>query len=342
MAFKVFITGATGFIGGEVLYRVINDFPEASVTALVRTEEKAKAVKSKFPTVSTVLGDLSSFDVLEKEYDAADVVITAANVDDEPSAEALAKVARNKTKPFYILHTSGTSVLSDGLAPDHVKKFDGKPYVDATDNAKITLLPDKQPHRLVDKIVLDIEESNPEFVKTVIVCPPAIYGFNRGPGQRISYQVPVLAEQSIKNKQVFLVYNGNFIWSHVHVHDLGRFYSLLLSKLLAKETIPTGRKGYYFCENGTHYWSQVSEIIAKVLKKNNAIENTEVAQLEPKEVEKLCGFDFAPWLWGTNSYSKAELARKLGWSPEYEDKTFFEDVEEQTKFKLGLIKVPEA
>jgi hypothetical protein len=51
----------------------------------------------------------------------------------------------------------------------------------------------------------------------------------------------------------------------VHISDLVAFYALLTEKILQKEPIPSGEKGYYFAiAHRTHWWD-VMQRLAKVL-----------------------------------------------------------------------------
>ncbi|KAF2798630.1 hypothetical protein K505DRAFT_197291, partial [Melanomma pulvis-pyrius CBS 109.77] len=70
-----FRTGATGYIGGDVLYALYNKHPDYEYTALVRTDQKAEPVKKAFPNVKIVIGDLDNEEVLKEEASKADVVI---------------------------------------------------------------------------------------------------------------------------------------------------------------------------------------------------------------------------------------------------------------------------
>jgi N-acetyl-gamma-glutamylphosphate reductase len=72
---NVFITGATGYIGGDTLYELYTKHPEFTYTALVRTAEKAKSVTDKFPKVKTVQGDNDSQELIKNEAAKADIVI---------------------------------------------------------------------------------------------------------------------------------------------------------------------------------------------------------------------------------------------------------------------------
>ena len=66
-------TGATGFIGGSVLEKLIKEFPELEITALLR--KPVPEFKQRYPKVKIVLGDFDSFDVIEKAASEADIVI---------------------------------------------------------------------------------------------------------------------------------------------------------------------------------------------------------------------------------------------------------------------------
>lgn len=67
-------TGATGYIGGESLYLISQKHPEWQISALVRSDEKAAQVKTMYPKIRIVKGDLDSADVIEEEVKNADIV----------------------------------------------------------------------------------------------------------------------------------------------------------------------------------------------------------------------------------------------------------------------------
>lgn len=71
---KLFVTGATGFIGGDAFYAIANAHPEYEITALVRNSEKGAQVAKEYPSVKLVYGDLDSTDLLEEEAKKADIV----------------------------------------------------------------------------------------------------------------------------------------------------------------------------------------------------------------------------------------------------------------------------
>ena len=71
---KFFVTGATGYIGGDALQTFTKAHPEWEISALVRNEEKGAKLKRAMPDIRLVTGELDSADVIEREAKKADVV----------------------------------------------------------------------------------------------------------------------------------------------------------------------------------------------------------------------------------------------------------------------------
>lgn len=69
-------TGATGYIGGDVLASIAGQFPTASITALVRDVSRAKSITDKYPQVQLQQGDLDSAGIIEGIVSETDVVIS--------------------------------------------------------------------------------------------------------------------------------------------------------------------------------------------------------------------------------------------------------------------------
>jgi hypothetical protein len=75
MAPRIFVTGASGYIGGHFVDRLSQSHPEYHVVVLVRDKAQGEQITTKFPNFETVLGDLDSHDVLLKEASKADVIL---------------------------------------------------------------------------------------------------------------------------------------------------------------------------------------------------------------------------------------------------------------------------
>ncbi|KAI2472616.1 NAD(P)-binding protein [Annulohypoxylon bovei var. microspora] len=308
---KIFLTGATGYIGGDALYSLVKAHPDYEYTLLVRNEERGKPVAAAYPQARIVYGTLDDVDIIEKEAAAADIVVhTADSADNVPSATAITKglaAGHTAEKPGYYIHLCGTGILtwydSDNKRYGQAPLPDQK-YHDIDDIDRILSLPDTAIHRDVDKIVLG---ANSNSVKILIVGPPTIYGQGRGPVNQRSIQVPMLIEYTIKNGFAPIQAPGLTEWDNVHIHDLGDFFVLAVDTALdpSKNSNPEifGPKGYFFLENGVHRWADVSRAIAL---------ETFRQKLIPESIAK--EIDYPNF--GTNSKSVAARAKKyLGWTP---------------------------
>lgn len=194
-------------------------------------------------------------------------------------------------------------------------------YDDLDGIDKVTSLPDSAFHRDVDKIVLAYAAEDPEAVKIAIVSPPTIYGPGRGPASQTSRQIPSLIATTLEEGFGPIIGAGHTEWDNVHVQDL----SNLIVLLAAQSTLPEkntdereiwGPKAYYFAENGTHKWSEITKVVAKEAHKQGLIPSSEAKELDVEVAKERHGFESLSW--GLNSKGKARRARKyLGWKPSY-------------------------
>lgn len=75
MSPKIFMTGASGYIGGQFLHNLSLKYPDYQVTALVRTPEQKAAISKLQPATTFVIGDLDSSEIITEESSKADVVL---------------------------------------------------------------------------------------------------------------------------------------------------------------------------------------------------------------------------------------------------------------------------
>src|SRR5688572_27337062 len=119
---KIFLTGATGYIGSAVLDAALR--ANHQVTALVRTPQAADTLASR--GVAPVLGDLTSVKSYRAAAESHDAYIhTAADssprrVDvDRKAIDTLLGLAsaRAKSSPVSFVYTSGIYVLGSNAQP---------------------------------------------------------------------------------------------------------------------------------------------------------------------------------------------------------------------------------
>ncbi|KAL8826543.1 MAG: hypothetical protein Q9170_007361 [Blastenia crenularia] len=310
------ITGATGYIGGDALFELMRRHAEDyQVAVLVRNSDKGAQVASQYPGVRLVYGDLDSTDILEREAKEANVVLHCAHADHVGAAEALTKglASHGSENPGYLIHTSGTGILMFAdMERQSYGESSSKVYDDWDGIEEVTSLPDFAPHRNVDKIILGSSASG---VKPAIVCPPAIYGQGRGPGNQRSHQVPELSRCTLQKGHGIQVGAGKAYWTNVHVQDLSDvFVSLVEAAAVGGGQASWGNEGYYFTENGEHVWGDIAQIVATAAHKQGFIPSADVQTLPNKEIDEVCSH--GSLLWGANSRCRAIRARKLlSWSP---------------------------
>ncbi|KAL6253164.1 hypothetical protein RBB50_000885 [Rhinocladiella similis] len=322
MAVKVFMTGVTGYIGGDALYALNKKHPEWEYSAMIRTQEKANQVRQQYPKLRIVLGDLDDSAVLHEESAKADIVLHTADASDhEGAARAIAAglaEGHAPSKPGFWLHTGGTGILTyEDSKNNRLGEWSTKEYNDLIGVEELTHLPDEAFHRNVDKIVLEAGTKYADRVKTALVCPPTIYGDGRGPTSGRSRQVYELSKLILQKGYTPIVGAGKARWNHVHVYDLAAAFVLLAEAAVANNLSDDiwGAKGYHLCENGEHVWADLARKISAIAADKGYIPANPVEkQLGKDEALGVAGFEAVSW--GMNSRGKAERLRKfLAWTP---------------------------
>ena len=284
----IFLTGATGYIGGSVAAKLM----EAGymVRGLVRNQDSATRLAAL--GIEPVLGTLDESELLTAEAGRSDGVINTASADHASSVRALIAGLKGSSKPF--LHTSGSSVIGDdarGNRSSDVVFDEDTPFV---------VNPLKQARRDIDLMVLEAARSG---VRSVVICPSNIYGTGKGLNPN-SVQIPFLVSNAREQGSVQIVGAGLNIWSNVHIDDVTDLYLLALKKA------PAG--SFYFAENGEASFGVIGAAIAKRLR------HSPVESLPPEEAARRWGESKAYFSLGSNRRVRALRARReLGWNPQH-------------------------
>jgi nucleoside-diphosphate-sugar epimerase len=283
---KVFMTGASGYIGGTVADRLVQ--AGHSVTGLARTEDTAARLRAH--GIEALRGDLSSHGLVSNAARSADAVINCANAEDPFVVAAILEGLAGSGKAF--VHTSGSSVVGDKAAG----KFSPKIYHEDT---PLEPLPEKIQRVAVQRVVL---AAAGQGVRSVVLCPCLIYGRGRGANPD-SIQVPNLIRQAVKSGIPRYIGEGENIWSTVHIDDVAGAY------LLALEAARAG--SFYFIENGEASLKSIVESIARLLGGKRSAESWSIDEAVAEWGPQAAWFSL-----GGNSRVSAEKARKmLGWKP---------------------------
>ncbi|KIM91255.1 hypothetical protein PILCRDRAFT_811776 [Piloderma croceum F 1598] len=278
---KIFVTGATGYIGGSVVARLL-EHPDSNtfeITALVRSA--AKAAKLETLGLKTVIGSYSDLNQLELLTSEADVVFSTADCDNLDAIKAKLRGMKNRHEVTgsipTLIHTSGTGELAD---MDAGGKFSYEHVFNDTNVEQIESLPSTAWHRHVDLEIVKADTQG--YVKSYIVLPSTIYGLatgklvDMGVQNRHSVQIPFLINASLARGQAGIVGEGKNVWPNVHIDETADLYITIYNSVLNSST-GHGREGYYFAENGEYSQYEAAKAISEAMfefEKGAALEPT--------------------------------------------------------------------
>jgi len=283
---NIFMTGASGYIGGTVADALIK--AGHAVTGLARTADAAAKLRAH--GVAAVRGDLGSHGIVRNAARAADAVFNCANAEDPFAVAAILEGLAGSGKPF--LHTSGTSVVGDKL----VGKLSAKIF---NEDTPLEPLPEKIQRVAVHRSVL---AASAQGIRSVVLCPCLIYGQGRGTNPD-SIQVPTLIRQAVRSGVPRYVGDGENVWSTVHVEDVADAY------LLALDAAQAG--SFFYLESGEMSFKSIVASIARLLGGRRAPEGWSVDEAIAEWGPMAVWFSL-----GGNSRVNADRARKLlGWKP---------------------------
>lgn len=283
---KIFVTGASGYIGGSVAAHLIADGHQ--VTGLVRSPDKADAVRAR--GIEPVMGTLDDAAVLSQAAKAADAVVNAASADHKGAVVALLDSLAGSGKPF--IHTSGSSIVgtqSRGERSDDIFDED-TPY---------TPSPARAARVELNHFILGHRDRE---CRPVIICPSLIYGIGLGANSD-SVQVPLLIKLAKKRGNATHAGRGENVWSNVHIDDLVPLYALAIDKA------PAG--AFYFAENGEGSMRELCVSINRMLGFAGP-----PSSMTMQEAAAEWGEGTAENTMASNSRVRAKRARaELGWKP---------------------------
>jgi nucleoside-diphosphate-sugar epimerase len=204
MQLKIFLTGATGYIGGAIADALLA--AGHTVTGLARSDEAARRLSAR--GVAPVRGDLHSPASLSRAAGESDGVIHAGTTNDgridQEAVRVMLDALRDSGKP--LLYTSGVWVLGDTA---------GK-VADETWPVNPAALVQWRPG--VEQMVLAAAGNG---VRSIVIRPGVVYGNGGGiPGDFV--------KSARESGAARYVGNGENRWPLVHVEDLASMYRCAL------------------------------------------------------------------------------------------------------------------
>jgi nucleoside-diphosphate-sugar epimerase len=278
---KIFVTGATGFIGSAVVPELIKAGHQ--VLGLSRSDAGAKSLVAAGAQVHR--GDLTDLETLRSGATVSDAVIhTAFGHDfskfaenceiDGRAIETLGSELQGSERPFIV--TSGTAGLA---APGQIATEDNN-------------IPPNFPFpRVSEQMALALVRKG---VRASVMRLPQVHDTTKQ--GLVTYLIAVAREKGVSA----YVGEGRNRWSAAHVLDVARLYRLALEKHEA------GAKYHAVAEEGVAM-RDIAEAIGRGLK-------VRVVSLSPEQAQAHFG-----WLsmFASNDLqaSSAQTRRELGWNP---------------------------
>jgi len=291
---KVFVTGASGFVGSAVVKELLANGHQ--VVGLARSEESAKSVREAGAEV--LMGDLDSLDVLQKGAREADGVIHTAfihdftdyqsnAIKDQKAIEAMGEVLKGTDKPIVV--TGGTLGLPliDGKITEESKAPAGS-------------------IRFSEKAFVDLSESG--INASIVRLSPSVYG-NSELGFKGGFGV-MLAEMAKAKGFSAYIGDGSNVWPAVHRLDAAKLFRLALEK--------SEKGARYNAVNNDKQLSmkEFAELIGEKL-------NIPVKSLSTEEAPEY--FTWMTFFVGSDCPATSfQTQEKLGWNPS--EKNFAEEL----------------
>ncbi len=296
---KVFVTGATGFIGTAIVQELIGAGHQ--VIGFARSDSAARALIAAGAEVHR--GDIEDLESLRSGAAASDGVIHAGFIHDftrfkevceadRLAIEAIGGALAGSDRPFIV--TSGTALVSPGrLATEDIIPVGGS-----------TAHPRIASEEAADAVAaLGVRVS-------VLRLSPSVHG--DGDHGFVPMLINIAREKGVSA----YIGDGQNRWTAVHRLDAARLYRLAL------ENAATGTRFHGVAEEGIAF-KDIAEVIGRHL-------TIPVVSIAPEQAADNFGW-FAGFASLDIPASSKATREKLGWHPEYSE--LITDMEQGSYFK---------
>uniref|UniRef100_A0A7V5CST3 SDR family oxidoreductase n=1 Tax=Acidobacterium capsulatum TaxID=33075 RepID=A0A7V5CST3_9BACT len=276
---RVFVTGATGFIGSRVVAELISAGHQ--VLGLTRSDEGAQALKAA--GAEPYRGDLADTASLRSGADNADAVIHTAFVHDwtrfaesckldQQAIKAVGEVLKGSTRPFIV--SAGVAVVQGRAGTEDDAPFSIPGWPRVSEAATVELI-----EQGINAMVMRLPQVH-DTVKQGLVTPLLAIAREKGVSAYVG--------------------DGANRWPAAHVTDVARLYRLALEKGTA------GTRYHAVAEEGVAL-RDIATALGRGL-------NVPVISITPEQAQE--HFGFLSFFAGRDALvSSTKTRAALGWNP---------------------------
>ena len=314
----VFLTGATGFVGGSILTSLYKAHPDIHVKALIRQEVVAKELQRVYPNFTPIIGTLSSLSLLTSTAAAVDFVIHVSG-DNVPAVcamiDGLASSASGteSSRPRLISVTGTRSLIDLSLPVTGIASTNSRPWSDVIDARTILSLPKERIHAEADQAI--IAYGTAKGVGTMLISPGQLWGRGKGHLKKESGAAAYYA--AVKRRgRAFVVGDGSATWSWSSIGDVADAVVFLMDQAIMSghergNQVGVNQEGYYFVQSGDVSLRERAEAVSQRL---------DLGEAESVPVEVAADIHpFGPIMWGCGATFRADKLKELGWKPKEVD-----------------------
>jgi len=297
------------------LHTIATSHAEYNITVMLR--KVPDAFQSTYPNIKIVQGDYDSVETLTKHAAEADIVVHNGDSDHEKSLNAIISGLISRSTPGYLLHLSGTGIVSDWANEEYLGKLNPKVWSDISSLAEIQDLPYNALHRNTELILHETVQYYGDRINIAIMCPPDIYGKGKGLAKTHSALIPMYVKEIQRlGGQVFYYGEGTNTRSWVHIDDLMRVYlKVIEAAASASADEYFNNNGYHFAATQEHSQLDVAKVVGRTMHKQGAIADPTPFPISLEQLDvllKVSKFEkLARYLFASNSRTKAERAERL-------------------------------
>lgn len=310
---NIILIGATGFVGGTILSRLSSTHHHVHITCLIRREEAAAVLTSRYTNVMPLVEKDPSAAFLQAIAAKADLVINAGG-DKVPAIcallDGLASHAASDSPHPRLISLTGPRSLIDLSQPITGNLRPGsRPWSDIDDAAAILSAPEDRIHAGADQAI--VAHSISRGLGTILVSPGQLFGQGEGLFKIESNAATYYAASKARGRS-FVIGDGTATWSWTSIRDLGDAVVFLAGIALGledggKRRIGVNLEGYYFVQTGDlSMLERALAVSARLgIRGVDSISVEEATEIHP----------FGHVMWGCGERTRGDKLAELGWEP---------------------------